>query len=85
MKGMRCVSSAVLVMSLALLCLGGPAKAQVAHREVAPPEPTSDAVELEAFRADLARYIQGMKTVADAAGLPSALHSASRSGRSWAV
>jgi hypothetical protein len=72
MKTMRGVSPIAVLMSAAVLCLVGLAEAQAVNRTVpGPGEITTDPGDLEAFRADLATYIRGMKAVADAAGLPS--------------
>jgi len=78
MKTMRCIASVVLFTSAALFCLSGRAEAQVVSRPVptGPADVTTDPADLEAFRADLTAYFQGMKAVADAAGLPSALRAA---------
>jgi hypothetical protein len=80
MNALRCVSSVAVVMSAASLGLGGPAEAQVADRTVptAAEEITHDSGDLEAFRADLAVYVQEMRAVARAAGLRPALPAASR-------
>lgn len=69
--------SLALVMA-ALLCPGERCEAQTAERalrttDVDPGRVNLDPVEIEAFRGDLAKYVEEMKAVANAAGLPSDL------------
>jgi hypothetical protein len=62
-------------MSAAWLCQGaGRVEAQTVGRGSGPLEVASDPVEIEAFRADLTKFVEEMKAVADAASLPSDLN-----------
>jgi len=73
MRAKWSVSGMALAMTAALVCQGGWVEAQTAGRGSFQAEVASDPVEIEAFRADLTTYVEGMKAVADAAGLPSDL------------
>ena len=73
MKAKWHVSCVALAMTAALLGQGGRVEAQTAGRGSFHAEVASDPVEIEAFRAELTTYVEGMKAVADAAGLPSDL------------
>jgi len=73
MNGKRRVFSMALATAAAMLCYGGRAEGGAAESALSPAEVMNDPVEIEAFRTDLGKYIEGMKAVADAAGLPSEL------------
>jgi hypothetical protein len=68
-----------LAMATAMLCYGGRVEGASAEGGVSSTQVMSDPVEIEAFRAELGRYIAGMKSVADAAGIPSDLAAAQQS------